>query len=137
MITTLVSNTYKAVKAVYFPVSKFPKEYREFPIMSTVKLSQSEGKMTVTAIIWDDKKGAFDFVTETIPARVDTEFETLIPARQFRDWLHATLPTKEEKKRNASQQINFTFDPITQTVSIRANNTRATFKCIDAQEFPC
>lgn len=136
MITTLSTNTYKAVKAVYFPTSKFPQPFREFPVFSHLKLSQKDGRMTVTALVWDNEKATFDTVTENIPARIENEFETLIPARPFRDWLHATLPTKHEKAVNASQQLNFTFDPSTQTVTIKAGNTRAQFKCIDAQEFP-
>ena len=92
--------------------------------------------MTITALVWDNEKAALDTVTEKIPARIDQHFETLIPARSFRDWLHATLPTKQEKAVNASQQLNFTYDPAVEIVTIKAGNTRAQFKCISAQEFP-
>lgn len=136
MITTLASTTHKAMKAVYFPASKLPKPFRDFPIMSTVKLSQKDGRMTVTALTWDEEKQSIGSQVETISARIDQEFETCVPARAFRDWLAASQLTAEEKRRKVSEQITFTFDATRQIVSIKAGNTRAEFKCIDAQEFP-
>jgi len=104
--------------------------------LSHVKLSQKDGRMVVTSVTWNEKTEKFDSASETIPARVEHEFETCIPARPFRDWLYATMPTKEEKARNVSEQITFDFDACTQTVTIKAGNTKAQFKCVPASEFP-
>jgi len=142
MITTLVSNTYKAVKAVYFPASKFPVNMRKFPILSTVKIAQSDGYMTVTAAAWNEKTEGIELVTEVIPARIEGEFETCIPARQFRDWLHASQLTPQEKRTGASEQIKFwmgevMFEGDNIRLYAQTGNTRVMFNCLPSQEFPC
>lgn len=136
MITTLASTTHKAVKTVYYPASKLPKPFRDFPIASTLKLSQSNGYMTVTSLTWDDEKQELAGRRETIPARVEQEFETCVPARAFRDWLAASQLTKEEKAKGQHEQVNFTYDPAVCLLTVKQGNSRATFKCLDAREFP-
>jgi DNA polymerase III sliding clamp (beta) subunit (PCNA family) len=136
MITTLATNTYKAVRAVYVPASKLPKNFKALPVFSHLRLSQSEGRMMVTALTWDEEAERLDTVSEFIPARVEAEFTTCIPARPFKDWLYATLPNKEEKARKLPEQLKFCYDPFFESVTIYAGTSRAEFLCIPADEFP-
>lgn len=135
MTTTLSTTTYKAVKEAIKQADKAESKRATLPIMETLLLRTHDGHLLVTPFCWGDQIERAKR-TQPIPARVEQEFMTCIPARPFRDWLHATLPTKEEKARKVSEQINFTFDAMTQTITIKAGSTRAQFKCIDAQEFP-
>ena len=135
MTTTLSTTTYKAVKQAIKQADKAESKRASLPIMETLLLRTHDGHLLVTPFCWGDKIERAKR-TQPVPARVEHEFETCIPARPFRDWLYATMPTKEEKARNVSEQITFDFDACTQTVTIKAGNTKAQFKCVPASEFP-
>lgn len=135
MITTLITTTQKAVRAAYVPASKLPKHLKNLPVLHTFRIGVSEGRMTVTCPFVNDK-GEFDANTEYIPARVDQEFATCVPARAFKDWIAASQLTKEEKARGQNEQVNFTYDPALCLLTVKQGNSRASFRCIDEQEFP-
>jgi len=137
MITTLVSNTYKAVKSAYVPASKLPQNMRKLPVCQHLRIASHNGRMIVTCLTWDGKKDCLDAHTESIPARIDTEFAACIPARQFKDWLAASQLTKEEKRiDHPDERLTFAFDADTMTVTLRIRNARATFKALSTDEFP-
>lgn len=136
MITTLLTTTQKAIKAVYIPASKLPKSLKSLPVLHTVKLDTHEGRARLTTVFYNPKTDALDTVTEFIPARIEQEFSTCVPARQFKDWITASQLTKEEKAKGMSEQVNFTYDLTACILTVKQGNSRASFKCIDAQEFP-
>lgn len=129
MITVLVSNAYKAASTA----RKYADKSKDnLPIMDTLYLWVDNGRMMITPFAWDERKEK----TQTIPARVDQGFSTCVPSRPFVDWLRASQLTREEKRKGMTEQVSFTFCQTTQVLTIKAGNTRAQFKCIDAQEFP-
>ena len=136
MITTLLTTTQKAVKAAYIPASKLPKHLKNLPILHTIRMDTHEGRVRLTTVFHNNETGELDAVCEYIPARIDAEFETCIPARAFKDWITASQLTKEEKAKGMSEQVNFTFDPAGQLLTVNQGNSRATFRCISADEFP-
>ncbi len=138
MITVLVSELYKAASTA----RKVAKPIKTLPVTNTLRVKIHDHHMLITPFVFGTQHERA-LLTEAIQARVEgEEWETCIPSKPFIDWLRASLPTKEEKKggdqyhKYEVEQLNFTFDPSTQTVTIKAGNTRAQFKCIDAQEFP-
>jgi len=136
MITILCTNAFKGARAVYSPASRLPKHLKTLPVLSHMKLYTHEGRVALTQMVWDEKKQELIPHTEHISARIDTAFETCVPAKPFMDWLRATLPDKHDKAVHASEQIELTLDTMTQRLKIKAGNTRAEFKCLDALEFP-
>lgn len=66
------------------------------------------------------------------------EWATCVPAKPFTDWLYVTQekPNKQAIGRGQSDQIELTLIAETQILQIKAGNTRAEFKCLDAREFP-
>lgn len=127
MITVLATNAYKAAKKIK------PRKDKYTPILNTILLSESEGRLSLTAL--DDAR---EPVTEYIPARIEQGFSTCIPAHAFIDWLRVTQikPSQRAMGRGDSDQIIMTLDAMRQTLKITAGPTRAEFKCIDAQEWP-
>lgn len=77
--------------------------------------------------------------TAYVPARWTEEtWETCVPMKPFKNWLRVSV-TKVDKHaigRGVSDQIELTLDAPSQILKIQAGNTRAEFKCINAQEFP-
>jgi DNA polymerase-3 subunit beta len=65
-------------------------------------------------------------ITCWIPARIEEEGSTTVPARTFND-LVGTLP---------SDQVSLKLDVSTQTLNVRGGTSTNDIKCIDAQEFP-
>jgi hypothetical protein len=139
MTTVLCTNAYKAAQKVYTPASKLPKNLKILPVLHTMKLHHHEGRMALTQMVYDPEKDKLSPLTEYFPARIDGDlWETCVPARPFKDWLSVTQtkPNKHAIGRGVSDQIDLTLDEKTQTLKIKAGNTRAEFKCIDAREFP-
>lgn len=136
MITTLLPTTYKAVKKVYSPSSKLPKHYKEIPVFHTVLLTTDNGYLRVVSVSWNNENSELEKTIECIPARIENDFSVCVPARAFYNWLSVSQLTKEEKAKGQSEQMVFAFDPTMQNLTIRAGNTKVTFKGIDALEFP-
>lgn len=129
MITVLASTVYKAASTARKCAVKGNKN---LPIMDTLYLWTENGQMMITPFTWEERREK----TQAVPARVDQEFSTCVPSRPFVDWLRASQLTREEKRKGMTEQVSFTFCQTTQVLTIKAGNTRAQFKCIDAQEFP-
>jgi DNA polymerase-3 subunit beta len=90
------------------------------PVLANVLIASDEGRLRLSAT--NLEMG----ITCWIPARIDEEGSTTVPARTFSD-LVATLP---------SDQVLLKLDPSTQTLNVRGGTSTNDIKCIDAQEFP-
>ena len=124
MTTVLCTNAYKAASKA----RKSADKVNSLPITSTMLIRVHDHHLLFTPFAWEERAEK----TEAIPARVDgDEWATCVPAKPFTDWLRVTQVKKWEE-----DQINLELDPQTQILKIRAGNTRAEFKYIDAQEFP-
>jgi hypothetical protein len=146
MTTVLATNAYKAAKEV-----KITKP-SPLPVLNHALLTTEAGWLVITtAEMTDDGIKA---KRAKIAARVTDEFSTCVPmyhkviwdefergrgqvkhtitTHPFLDWLAVT----HNPRKDAPDQIDLTLDEKTQTLKIKAGNTRAEFKCIDAQEFP-
>lgn len=143
MTTTLISNTYKAVKKVYSPPSKLPKPYQKMPILHTVMLTCEDGYVKVTGISYDDENGELVKSIEKIPARCENDLQICVKAKAFMDWLHASQLTKHEKAINTSEQVNFKMgeDVLTDgeprlMLLVTMGNTRTKFVGLPVDDFP-
>jgi DNA polymerase-3 subunit beta len=90
------------------------------PVLANVLIASDEGRLRLSAT--NLEMG----ITCWIPARIDEEGSTTVPARTFSD-LVSTLP---------SDQVLLKLDPSTQTLNVRGGTSTNDIKCIDAQEFP-
>lgn len=130
MITVLATNAYQAASKV----KKAATPVKSLPVSSHILITVHDGHLVFTPFRWEERAEH----AEAIRARVDgDEWATCIPARAFVDWLRVTQEKPSRKDPHAlGDQIHMDFDPTIQIVKITAGNTRAEFKCIDAQEFP-
>jgi DNA polymerase-3 subunit beta len=90
------------------------------PVLANVLIASDEGRLRLSAT--NLEMG----ITCWIPARIDEEGSTTVPARTFSD-LVSTLP---------SDQVLLKLDPSTQTLNVRGGTSTNDIKCIDSQEFP-
>src|SRR5215211_8010794 len=90
------------------------------PVLANVLIASDEGRLRLSAT--NLEMG----ITCWIPARIDEEGSTTVPARTFSD-LVATLPV---------DQVLLKLDVPTQTLNVRGGTSTNDIKCIDAQEFP-
>lgn len=90
------------------------------PVLANILIASDEGRLRLSAT--NLELG----VTCWIPARIDEEGSTTVPARTFSD-LVSTLP---------NDQVNLKLDVKTQTLNVRGGTSTNDIKCIDAQEFP-
>jgi len=90
------------------------------PVLANVLIASDEGRLRLSAT--NLEMG----ITCWIPARIDEEGSTTVPARTFSD-LVATLP---------ADQVLLKLDVATQTLNVRGGTSTNDIKCIDAQEFP-
>jgi len=90
------------------------------PVLANILIASDEGRLRLSAT--NLEMG----ITCWIPARIDEEGSTTVPARTFSD-LVSTLP---------SDQVLLRLDPSTQTLNVRGGTSTNDIKCIDAQEFP-
>ena len=90
------------------------------PVLANILIASDEGRLRLSAT--NLEMG----ITCWIPARIDEEGSTTVPARTFSD-LVSTLP---------SDQVLLKLDPATQTLNVRGGTSTNDIKCIDAQEFP-
>jgi DNA polymerase III subunit beta len=101
-------------------VSKAVSPRSTLPVLANVLIASDEGRLRLSAT--NLEMG----ITCWIPARIDEEGSTTVPARTFSD-LVSTLP---------SDQMLLKLDPQTQTLNVRGGTSTNDIKCIDAQEFP-
>jgi len=101
-------------------VSKAVSPRSTLPVLANILIASDEGRLRLSAT--NLEMG----ITCWIPARIDEEGSTTVPARTFSD-LVGTLP---------GDQVMFKLDPSTQTLNVRSGTSTTDIKCIDAQEFP-
>jgi len=101
-------------------VSKAVSPRSTLPVLANVLIASDEGRLRLSAT--NLEMG----ITCWIPARIDEEGSTTVPARTFVD-LVTTLP---------ADQVLLKLDPQTQTLNVRGGTSTNDIKCIDAQEFP-
>jgi len=90
------------------------------PVLANILVASDEGRLRLSATNLEMGIACW------IPARIDEEGSTTVPARTFSD-LVSTLP---------SDQVLLKLDPSTQTLNVRGGTSTNDIKCIDAQEFP-
>ena len=101
-------------------VSKAVSPRSTLPVLANILIASDEGRLRLSAT--NLEMG----ITCWIPARIDEEGSTTVPARTFND-LVSTLP---------ADQVNLKLDVQTQTLNVRGGTSTNDIKCIDAQEFP-
>jgi DNA polymerase-3 subunit beta len=101
-------------------VSKAVSPRSTLPVLANILIASDEGRLRLSAT--NLEMG----ITCWIPARIDEEGSTTVPARTFSD-LVSTLPT---------DQVLLKLDPSTQTLNVRGGTSTNDIKCIDSQEFP-
>jgi DNA polymerase-3 subunit beta len=101
-------------------VSKAVSPRSTLPVLANVLIASDEGRLRLSAT--NLEMG----ITCWIPARIEEEGSTTVPARTFSD-LVGTLP---------GDQVLLKLDPSTQTLNVRGGSSTNDIKCIDAQEFP-
>jgi DNA polymerase-3 subunit beta len=101
-------------------VSKAVSPRSTLPVLANILIASDEGRLRLSATNLEIG------ITCWIPARIDEEGSTTVPARTFSD-LVSTLP---------SDQVLLKLDPSTQTLNVRGGTSTNDIKCIDAQEFP-
>lgn len=115
-VTVLQENLARGLGVVAKAVS--PRS--TLPVLANVLIASDEGRLRLSAT--NLEMG----ITCWIPARIDEEGSTTVPARTFSD-LVGTLP---------ADQVLLKLDPQTQTLNVRGGSSTNDIKCIDAQEFP-
>ncbi|MEW6285152.1 MAG: DNA polymerase III subunit beta [Chloroflexota bacterium] len=101
-------------------VSKAVSPRSTLPVLANVLLASDEGRLRLSAT--NLELG----ITCWIPARIEEEGSTTVPARTFSDLVN-TLP---------GDQVSLKLDLQTQTLNVRCGTSTNDIKCIDAQEFP-
>jgi DNA polymerase-3 subunit beta len=101
-------------------VSKAVSPRSTLPVLANILIASDEGRLRLSAT--NLEMG----ITCWIPARIEEEGSTTVPARTFSD-LVSTLP---------SDQVLLKLDMQTQTLNVRGGTSTNDIKCIDAQEFP-
>lgn len=130
MITTLCTPTYKAAYAARKAADK---PNKSLPVTSHLLLLANSEAVFIVPFRWTEQAK----YTEQVRARIDRQpFAVCVPAKPFIDWLRVTQLTAKEKKHATSDQIHLDLNKDTQELTIKAGNTRATFKCLDAGEWP-
>ena len=115
-VTVLQENLARGLGTVAKAVS--PRS--TLPVLANILIASDEGRLRLSAT--NLEMG----ITCWIPARIEEEGSTTVPARTFSD-LVSTLP---------SDQVLLRLDPSTQTLNVRGGTSTNDIKCIDAQEFP-
>src|SRR4029078_7191955 len=101
-------------------VSKAVSPRSTLPVLANVLIASDDGRLRLSAT--NLEMG----ITCWIPARIDEEGSTTVPARTFSD-LVSMLP---------SDQVLLKLDPQTQTLNVRGGSSTNDIKCIAAQECP-
>ncbi len=90
------------------------------PVLANILIATDEGRLRLSAT--NLELG----ITCWVPARIEQEGSTTVPARTFNDLVN-TLPT---------DQVLLSLNASTQTLNVRGGTSTNDIKCIDAQEFP-
>src|SRR5512143_3155190 len=101
-------------------VSRAVSSRSTLPVLSNILIASDEGRIRLSAT--NLELG----ITCWIPARIEQEGSTTVPARTFGDLVN-TLP---------GEQVMLSLDTNTQTLNVRGGSSTNDIKCIDAQEFP-
>jgi DNA polymerase-3 subunit beta len=101
-------------------VSKAVSPRSTLPVLANVLIASDEGRLRLSAT--NLELG----ITCWVPARIEEEGSTTVPARTFSDLVN-TLP---------GDQVSLKLDVPTQTLNVRCGTSTNDIKCIDAQEFP-
>lgn len=101
-------------------VSKAVSPRSTLPVLANILIASDEGRLRLSAT--NLEMG----VTCWIPARIEEDGSTTVPARTFSDLVSA-LP---------NEQVMLKLDIQTQTLNVRGGTSTNDIKCIDAQEFP-
>jgi len=101
-------------------VSKAVAPRSTLPVLSNILIASDEGRLRLSAT--NLEMG----ITCWIPARIEEEGSTTVPARTLSD-LVSTLP---------GDQVNLKLDMEAQSLNVRGGTSTNDIKCIDAQEFP-
>lgn len=101
-------------------VSRAVSPRNTLPVLANVLIATDEGRLRLSAT--NLELG----ITCWIPAKVEEEGSTTVPARTFSDLVN-TLP---------AEQVFLSLNPHTQVLNVRAGTSNTDIKCIDAQEFP-
>jgi DNA polymerase III subunit beta len=115
-VTVLQENLARGLGTVAKAVS--PRS--TLPVLANILIASDEGRLRLSATNLEIG------ITCWVPARIDEEGSTTVPARTFSD-LVGTLP---------SDQVLLKLDPSTQTLNVRGGTSTNDIKCIDSQEFP-
>ena len=115
-VTVLQENLARGLSTVAKAVS--PRS--TLPVLANILIASDEGRLRLSAT--NLEMG----ITCWIPARIDEEGSTTVPARTFSD-LVSTLP---------GDQVLLKLDTASQTLNVRGGTSTNDIKCIDAQEFP-
>jgi DNA polymerase-3 subunit beta len=115
-VTVLQENLARGLATV----SKAVSPRSTLPVLANILIASDEGRLRLSAT--NLEMG----ITCWIPARIEDEGSTTVPARTFND-LVSTLP---------SDQVMLKLDVQTQTLNVRGGTSTNDIKCIDAQEFP-
>ena len=101
-------------------VSKAVSPRSTLPVLANILIASDEGRLRLSATNLEIG------ITCWIPARIEEEGSTTVPARTFSD-LVSTLP---------GDQVLLRLDTQSQTLNVRGGTSTNDIKCIDAQEFP-
>ena len=115
-VTVLQENLARGLSIVSRAVS--PRS--TLPVLANVLIATDEGRLRLSAT--NLEMG----ITCWIPARIEQEGSTTVPARTFGDLIN-TLP---------ADQVQLSLDVQTQSLNLRSGASNTDIKCIDAQEFP-
>jgi DNA polymerase-3 subunit beta len=115
-VTVLQENLARGLSIVSRAVS--PRS--TLPVLSNILIATDEGRLRIAAT--NLELG----ITCWIPARVDENGSTTVPARTFSDLVN-TLP---------GDQVQLALDVKTQNLHVKGGTSNNDIKCIDAQEFP-
>ncbi|MDP1548057.1 MAG: DNA polymerase III subunit beta [Anaerolineales bacterium] len=115
-VTVLQENLARGLSVVSRAVS--PRS--TLPVLSNILVATDEGRLRLSAT--NLELG----ITCWIPARIDENGSTTVPARTFSDLVSA-MP---------NDQVQLTLDVKTQNLHVKGGASNNDIKCIDAQEFP-
>ncbi len=115
-VTVLQENLARGLSTVSRAVS--PRS--TLPVLSNILIATDEGRLRLSAT--NLELG----ITCWIPARIDEEGSTTVPARTLGDLVNA-LP---------GDQVQLTLDVKSQSLHVKGGTSNNDIKCIDAQEFP-
>lgn len=122
MNRVLAKNAYKAARQVR------QNKTRKLPILNHILLFQNANSLWMMSTDLTET-----LVSDSIPSIGADNFSTCVPMKSFIAWLRVVAAYKDV--------LILSFEPGIQVLTITASTdmgkSRTTFKCIDAEEFPC